>query len=414
MTSRHGFSGRTPYAQDSTTGKAIINGVQYDLESINNRPISPLAGTSSRPSFSTLGTPRQSYDRSSRDEFYAQRRHAWPLEERRKIATRRSRTTASKDSSKKSNSKDDGEEKDPNLVEWDGDDDPGNPFNWSRRRRWIITACVGLMTFAVTFASSVFSTGEMQVASRFNVSQEVAVLGSVTLCAGFCIWTDHIWPSIGTQRPQGSPSSSDTSSSPSFRSPWLAPRQNDMKPEIGHSTLEMDEQKVDIKELALAQKGFIYGILYLLFSAYPISFEMERGLNSGVGALPFISIAVGVAVGSAIIIASSQTRFKRKMEEAHTVVPEVEPEYHNLASDHCWRPNWCRVRGLSSGQPCHSTRVRHYHILTCSGLNYIIDVYKQNANSAIASNTFFRSWLGAGFPLFAMPMYSNLGTPLGD
>lgn len=34
-----------------------------------------------------------------------------------------------------------------------------------------------------------------------------------------------------------------------------------------------------------------------------------------------------------------------------------------------------------------------------------------NANSAISANTFFRSWLGAGFPMFAMAMYNNLGVP---
>lgn len=45
------------------------------------------------------------------------------------------------------------------------------------------------------------------------------------------------------------------------------------------------------------------------------------------------------------------------------------------------------------------------------GLNYIIDVYKVNANSAIAANAFFRSWVGAGFPLFATPMFNNLGVP---
>lgn len=43
------------------------------------------------------------------------------------------------------------------------------------------------------------------------------------------------------------------------------------------------------------------------------------------------------------------------------------------------------------------------------GLNYIIDCYLINANSAIAANTFFRSWLGAGFPLFATGMFHNLG-----
>jgi DHA1 family multidrug resistance protein-like MFS transporter len=38
------------------------------------------------------------------------------------------------------------------------------------------------------------------------------------------------------------------------------------------------------------------------------------------------------------------------------------------------------------------------------GLNYIIDVYQVNANSAIAANTFIRSLVGAGFPMFAVAM----------
>lgn len=41
----------------------------------------------------------------------------------------------------------------------------------------------------------------------------------------------------------------------------------------------------------------------------------------------------------------------------------------------------------------------------------ILDVYKWNANSAIAANTFFRSWVGAGFPMFAVPMFNKLGVP---
>jgi len=48
-------------------------------------------------------------------------------------------------------------------------------------------------------------------------------------------------------------------------------------------------------------------------------------------------------------------------------------------------------------------------LIFLQGLNYIIDVYKANANSAIAANTFFRSWLGAGFPMFANYMFKRLG-----
>jgi MFS transporter, DHA1 family, multidrug resistance protein len=47
--------------------------------------------------------------------------------------------------------------------------------------------------------------------------------------------------------------------------------------------------------------ALIYGILYLFFEAYPISFQEERGWNQGVGALPFLGIMIGVILGSLTI-----------------------------------------------------------------------------------------------------------------
>jgi hypothetical protein len=35
---------------------------------------------------------------------------------------------------------------DPNLVTWDGPDDPQNPKNWSFKKKWIITVTVSLFT----------------------------------------------------------------------------------------------------------------------------------------------------------------------------------------------------------------------------------------------------------------------------
>lgn len=40
--------------------------------------------------------------------------------------------------------------------------------------------------------------------------------------------------------------------------------------------------------------AIIYGTLYMLFAAYPIVYQKTRGWNQGVGALPFIGIAVGM------------------------------------------------------------------------------------------------------------------------
>jgi MFS transporter, DHA1 family, multidrug resistance protein len=40
------------------------------------------------------------------------------------------------------------------LVEFDGPDDPENPRNWSKAKRWGITLSMGLMTFVVSLPFS--------------------------------------------------------------------------------------------------------------------------------------------------------------------------------------------------------------------------------------------------------------------
>ena len=68
--------------------------------------------------------------------------------------------------------------KDPNLVEWDGPNDPENPMNFSRTKKWTMTLTTGLITFVVTFASSIFSTATVETARLFHVSTEVTTLGT--------------------------------------------------------------------------------------------------------------------------------------------------------------------------------------------------------------------------------------------
>lgn len=63
------------------------------------------------------------------------------------------------------------------LVVFDGPDDPGNPQNFPTRRKIAITVSGGLMTFVVTFASSVFSTAIGAVAEEYHVGTVVSTLG---------------------------------------------------------------------------------------------------------------------------------------------------------------------------------------------------------------------------------------------
>lgn len=94
-----------------------------------------------------------------------------------------------KQPTEKDNSKDekndDEEEKDPNLVDWDGPDDNENPKNFAQWRKRMITATTGIMTFTVTSASSVFSIATDATSAEFGVSTEVMTLGTALFVLGF-------------------------------------------------------------------------------------------------------------------------------------------------------------------------------------------------------------------------------------
>lgn len=68
--------------------------------------------------------------------------------------------------------------------------------------------------------------------------------------------------------------------------------------------------------------SFVYGFLYLLFSAFPYSFVLERGYSEGVGALPFIAVFVGVLSGAAYIAYYTLTTVKQSFAKQGHIVPE--------------------------------------------------------------------------------------------
>ncbi|MCJ1438899.1 Citrinin biosynthesis cluster MFS transporter mrr1 [Xylographa pallens] len=79
------------------------------------------------------------------------------------------------------------EKEDPNLVTWDGPDDPGNPMNWPLRKKILVTFTFSMTTFVITFSSSVFSTATQVTALEFGVSEEVMTLGTSLFVLGFAI-----------------------------------------------------------------------------------------------------------------------------------------------------------------------------------------------------------------------------------
>lgn len=69
-----------------------------------------------------------------------------------------------------------GEEKDPNLVDWDGDADPENPRNWSNMYKSWITVQLGMLALAASLGSSIIAPAEDAISEYVGVSREVTVL----------------------------------------------------------------------------------------------------------------------------------------------------------------------------------------------------------------------------------------------
>ncbi|ODV91571.1 hypothetical protein CANCADRAFT_46606 [Tortispora caseinolytica NRRL Y-17796] len=62
-------------------------------------------------------------------------------------------------------------------LQYDGPDDPANPRNWSRAYKWYITISAGFMFLAVTFGSSVYVSGSVEIMYEMHVSRTVSLLG---------------------------------------------------------------------------------------------------------------------------------------------------------------------------------------------------------------------------------------------
>jgi len=80
------------------------------------------------------------------------------------------------------------EPQDPNIVDWDGPDDPSNPQNWPARKKWGIIAALAAITLITPLASSFFAPGVPQVLRTFGeTSNLIAAFVVSVYILGFAI-----------------------------------------------------------------------------------------------------------------------------------------------------------------------------------------------------------------------------------
>ncbi|KAF2182138.1 major facilitator superfamily [Zopfia rhizophila CBS 207.26] len=162
--------------------------------------------------------------------------------------------------------------------------------------------------------------------------------------------------------------------------------------------------------------AFIYGLLYLFLTAYPLVFQGVHHMNLGVGGLPFFGMITGQLLAG-LFIFIRQPGYQKKLAANNDMpVPEWRlPEV--IIGGVCFALGifWFGWTGYKESI--------HWIVPTCSGiligfgllsiflqaLNYLVDAYLMFAASAIAANTFLRSICGSVFPLFAQQMFTGMG-----
>jgi multidrug resistance protein len=163
--------------------------------------------------------------------------------------------------------------------------------------------------------------------------------------------------------------------------------------------------------------AIIYGILYMLFGAFPIVYRLGRGWNEGISGLPFVAVAIGVVLAISYVIFYDNKQYMKKVNASG--VGYTTPEA---------RLPMCIVGGIalpiglfwfawtnSPELPWAASVVASIPfgfgmvLIFLSIMNYLIDSYTIFAASVLAGNGIIRSVFGAAFPLFTKQMYDSLG-----
>ncbi|RDW93658.1 MFS transporter [Aspergillus mulundensis] len=162
--------------------------------------------------------------------------------------------------------------------------------------------------------------------------------------------------------------------------------------------------------------SFVYGLLYCFLSAYTSIFHGVYTMSPGVSGLPMLGIVVGLLAATVYMLHANKTYNAKLKANSNIPIPE-------------WRLPPAIVGGVlfSAGLFWLGwtgfTPSIHWIAPTLSGLftgagllmifiqlfNYLIDTYLAFAASALAANTFARSLVAAGFPLFSRQMFAGMG-----
>ncbi|KAL4785161.1 major facilitator superfamily domain-containing protein [Aspergillus varians] len=162
--------------------------------------------------------------------------------------------------------------------------------------------------------------------------------------------------------------------------------------------------------------AFIYGILYLNFTAYPVVYRESWGWTPGIAGLSFLGIGAGMAIAT---LASPYVNrihgmYTRRLGGLHPEarLPHLIAISWLIPGSLFWfgwtaLPPTHWASGIIAGAPFGFGLILLFLGIT----SYLTDCYGPFGASALAANAVLRSIFGAVFPLFGTQMYQKLGVP---
>lgn len=152
--------------------------------------------------------------------------------------------------------------------------------------------------------------------------------------------------------------------------------------------------------------AIIYGTLYMMFGAFPIVYQQDRGWSPGIGGLSFIGVMVGEMLAVIYSIWDNKRYKKVEAKSNGNAPPESRLPPTMLGSIFLpvglfWFA-WTNYPSVHWSVSIIATAPFGFGMVLVflSIMNYLIDSYVIYAASVLAANSVLRSLFGAAFPLF--------------
>lgn len=171
-----------------------------------------------------------------------------------------------------------------------------------------------------------------------------------------------------------------------------------------------------ILAILTAYLTLVYGTLYLAFQAFPLAYR-QRGWTAVASELPFVAVTLGIVSAGAACALFALTWYKTQAARAEKAAAPPQPEWRlpPMAVGAVILPPALLWFGWSGNVHWMSQVVASYFVglglqlIFIAGITYIVDVYQEDANSAMSIHVVVRSLVASSFPLFAAAMYDRLG-----